>query len=211
MKLLILGATGAVGRLVLLAALKSNKISEVVAPTRKPLAKDSKLQNPVVDFEKLDHSASWWQVDAVICALGTTLKIAGSEEAFAKIDRDLPVQAGQITHATGAKSYALNSSLGTSLTGNFYLKTKAQAEVGLQALGFPSLTIVRPSLIDTERSDSRPGEKIGLMFAKTFKPLIPKKYRAVPAENIAQALLNAVLASKLGVHIIESDQLQNLR
>ena len=211
MKLLILGATGAVGRLVLFAALKSNKINEVVAPTRKPLARDSKLLNPVVDFEALDSNASWWQVDAVICALGTTLKIAGSQEAFAKIDRDLPVQVGQITRTLGATSYALNSSLGASLSGNFYLRTKAQAEAGLQALDFPSLTIIRPSLIDTERSDSRPGEKIGLMFARTFKPLIPKKYRAVPAENIAKALLNAVLATKLGVHIIESDQLQNLR
>jgi uncharacterized protein YbjT (DUF2867 family) len=211
MKLLILGATGAVGHLVLLAALKSNKINEVVAPTRKPLDRDSKLLNPVVDFAALDSSASWWGVDAVICALGTTLKIAGSQEAFAKIDRDLPVLVGQITRAKGAKSYALNSSLGASLRGNFYLMTKAQAEAGLQELAFPSLTIVRPSLIDTERSDSRPGEQIGLMVAKAFKPLIPKKYRAVPAENIAQTLLNAVLASKPGVQIIESDQLQNLR
>jgi uncharacterized protein YbjT (DUF2867 family) len=207
MRLLILGATGAVGGQVLKMALEAKPVSMVVAPTRRPLPKNTKLRNPIVDFTKLDKHASWWQVDAVICALGTTIKIAGSKEAFASIDRDLPILVGEISRAQGARSYALNSSLGASLSGNFYLKTKAQTEAGLQTLGFDSLTLVRPSLIDTERSDSRPGETLGLIFARAFKPLIPKKYRAVPAENIASALLNAVLTPKPGTHIIESDAL----
>jgi uncharacterized protein YbjT (DUF2867 family) len=208
MKLLILGASGAVGGLVLNMALESKGVIKIVAPTRRALPKQAKLENPLVDFEKLDPDAAWWQVDAVICALGTTIKIAGSQEAFAKIDRDLPVLAGKIAKRHGATSYALNSSLGASLGGNFYLKTKAEAEAGIQALGFNSVTVVRPSLIDIQRSDSRPGETLGLIFAKTFKPLIPKKYRAVPAENIARALLNAVMQAKAGVHVIESDALQ---
>ncbi len=208
MKLLILGATGAVGSLVLQAALKSKAITQIVAPTRRPLAKYAKLENPVVDFDHLDTEAAWWHVDAVICALGSTIKNAGSQEAFAKIDRDLPILAGEIARTKGATRYALNSSLGASMRGNFYLKTKAQAEAGIQALGYESVTIVRPSLIDAERSDSRPGEKLGLFFARTFETVIPRKYRAVPAENIALALLNAVIANRPGQHIIESDVLQ---
>jgi uncharacterized protein YbjT (DUF2867 family) len=209
MKLLILGATGAVGGLVLQAALKSKAVAQIIAPTRKPLGKYAKLENPLVDFDHLDTSAAWWHVDAVICALGTTIKVAGSQEAFAKIDRDLPILVGEIARTQGATRYGLNSSLGASMSGNFYLKTKAQAEAGIRALGFESVTIVRPSLIDTERLDSRPGEQLGLIFARTFKPLIPKKYRAVPAENIALALLNAVIANPPGVHIIESEALQS--
>ncbi len=208
MKLLILGATGAVGSMVLQMALKSKAVTQIVAPTRKSLTKYAQLENPVVNFDHLDTTAAWWPVDAVICALGTTIKAAGSQDAFAKIDRDLPILVGEIARTNGATRYALNSSLGASLSGNFYLKTKAQAEAGIQALGFESVTIVRPSLIETERGDSRPGEKLGLIFARTFKALIPKKYRAVPAENIALALLNAVIANRPGLHILESDALQ---
>jgi uncharacterized protein YbjT (DUF2867 family) len=208
MKLLVLGASGAVGHCVMQAALQSKFVTQVVAPTRKPLASHPKLENPVVDFDRLDHSAPWWKVDAVVCALGTTMKIAGSEAAFAKIDRDLPLLVGKIARDFGATRYALNSSLGASLNGNFYLRTKAQAEAGIQALGYESVSIVRPSLIDSERLDSRPGEKLGLIFARTFKPLIPKKYRAVPAQNISRALLDAVVKNKPGVQIIESDALQ---
>jgi uncharacterized protein YbjT (DUF2867 family) len=208
MKLLIFGASGAVGGLVLKMAIESKDVKKIVAPTRRVLPKQAKLENPLVDFENLDQTAAWWEVDAVICALGTTIKLADSKEAFAKIDRDLPVLVGKMARQHGATSYALNSSLGASLGGNFYLKTKAEAEAGIQALGFKSVTVVRPSLIDTQRSDSRPGETLGLIFARAFKPLIPKKYRAVPAGSIARALLEGSLKAKAGVHVIESDALQ---
>ena len=105
MKLLILGSTGAVGSLVLKMALESKQVEAIVAPTRKPLAKSLKLNNPVVDFANLDVEALWWQVDAVICAIGTTLKIAGSQEAFASIDRDLPLLVGKLTRARGKNNY----------------------------------------------------------------------------------------------------------
>ena len=152
--LMIVGATGAVGRQVLTAALADPRIDEVVAPTRRPLQAHAKLLNPVVDFAHLPVDADWWQVDAVICALGTTIKVAGSQSAFAAVDRDLPITVARLAREAGATRYALNSSLGASLTGNFYLRTKAQAEAGVRDCGYPVFTIVRPSLIDARRERS---------------------------------------------------------
>ncbi|QKO23812.1 NAD(P)H-binding protein [Rhodoferax sp. BAB1] len=208
MRLLLAGATGAVGREVLAAALADPRFQQVVAPTRRPLPAHPRLLNPVLDFATLPADAPWWQVDAVICTLGTTIKAAGSQAAFAAVDRDLPIEVGRLARAAGASRYALNSSLGASAQGNFYLRTKAQAEAGIRALGYPVCTVVRPSLIDARREESRPGERIGLAIARALRPLIPRRYRAVPAARIAQALLAGVLREQPGVDIVESEQLQ---
>jgi uncharacterized protein YbjT (DUF2867 family) len=207
-RLLIVGASGAVGQHVLAAALADPRIAQVTAPTRRALPAHAKLNNPVIDFSHLPAHAPWWQVDAVICTLGTTIKAAGSQAAFAAVDRDLPVKVAQLARAAGASRFALNSSLGANPTGNFYLRTKAQAEAGIRALAYPSYTVVRPSLIDARRDEPRLAEQIALAIARVLRPLIPRRYRAVKAEHIAQALLEAVLTGQPGEHIVESEALQ---
>lgn len=206
--LMLVGATGVVGSRVLAAALDDERFAKVVAPTRRPLPAHEKLRNPVVDFSQLDEDASWWQVDAVICTLGTTIKVAGSQAAFAAVDRDLPIRVARLAREQGATRFALNSSLGASHKGNFYLRTKAEAEDGIRAVGFAHFTIVRPSLIDAQRQQSRPGERFAIAFAHLLNPLIPRRYRAVKPERIAQALIEGVLAGKPGERIIESEALQ---
>ncbi|MCK9622952.1 MAG: NAD(P)H-binding protein [Methylobacter sp.] len=209
LRLLLVGATGAVGRQVLALALVDPRIEQVIAPTRRPLPNHAKLYNPVIDFTHLPVSATWWKVDAVICTLGTTIKAAGSQAAFAAVDRDLPIQVAKLAKAAGATRFALNSSLGANPAGNFYLRTKAEAEAGIRNINYPSFTIVRPSLIDAVRDESRMGERIGLIIAQIFRPLIPLRYQAVKAECIALALLDGVLKGQSGECIIESEQLQN--
>ncbi|MCW5593884.1 MAG: NAD(P)H-binding protein [Burkholderiales bacterium] len=206
---MLVGATGAVGQAALSLALAEPRIAEVVALTRRPLAPQAKLRNVVADFAGLPEDADCWKVDAVICALGTTMKAAGSEARFAAVDRDLPVLVAQRTRAAGATRFALNSSLGANPSGNFYLRTKAEAEEGIRKLGFPAYTIVRPSLIDVERREVRPGERIGLLFARAFAPLIPRRYRAVKADAIAQALLTGALRDDAGECLVESEALQS--
>lgn len=209
LSLLLVGATGAVGQAVLRQALAEKRITRIVAPTRRPLeagfAGNARLLNPVIDFARLPEEAAWWKVDAVVCTLGTTIKVAGSQAAFAAVDRDLPIAFARLARRAGATRYALNSSLGASARGSFYLRTKAEAEQGIIDLGFASTTIVRPSLIDTERNEARPGEQVGLLFAHALRPLIPRRYRAVSPEAIAAALLRGVLEGGQGVKIIESD------
>jgi uncharacterized protein YbjT (DUF2867 family) len=149
--LMVVGATGVVGSQVLAAALVDSRFAKVIAPTRRPLPSHDKLLNPVVDFTQLPTDAPWWRVDAVICALGTTIKAAGSQAAFAAVDRELPIRIARLAKQAGATRFALNSALGASQTGNFYLRTKAEAETGIRAIGYPYFTIVRPSLIDARR------------------------------------------------------------
>jgi uncharacterized protein YbjT (DUF2867 family) len=211
LSLLIVGATGAVGRQVLALALVDPRIERVIAPTRRPLPNHTKLNNPIIDFAHLPVDAPWWNVEAVICTLGTTIKAAGSQTAFAAIDRDLPIQVAKLAKAAGATRFALNSSLGANTAGNFYLRTKTEAEAGIRDLHYPSFTIVRPSLIDAAREESRFGEKLGVMVAKIFRPLIPLRYRAVKAEHIAAALLDGVLRDQPGEYTIESEHIKNNR
>lgn len=207
-RLLLAGATGAVGREVLRLALADRRVAMVVAPTRRALTPHPKLDNPVVDFGALSGAAPWWRVDAMICTLGTTLKAAGSQAAFVAVDRDLVLAVAGHARAAGAERCAFNSSLGASSTGNFYLRTKAQAESGLRALGFDSLVIVRPSIIDTSRTEARSAEALGLLAVRLLRPVIPRRYRAVTPAAIAHALLEGVLTAPPGQQVIESEQLQ---
>ena len=206
-RLLLLGATGAVGSEVLRLALQHPQVQQVVAPTRRALAAHPKLLNPVTDFSQAEQALGGTLVDAVVCALGTTIKQAGSQAAFAAVDRDLPVALGREARRLGARSMALNSSLGASATGNFYLRTKHQAEDGLRQLGFDSYTVVRPSLIDAQRTDNRPGERVGLWVFHLLGTLVPRRYRPVSASAIAHTLLTAVLQAVPGERVVESEDI----
>lgn len=204
---MLVGATGAVGQAVLEQALADRRVGEIVALTRRPLAA-AKLTNVVVDFSNLPEQAPWWAVDAVICTLGTTQRAAGSNEKFAAVDRDLPLRIARMARAAGATRFALNSSLGADAgSGNFYLRTKGEAEDAIRQLGYPGYAIVRPSLIDADRAESRPGERLALAFARPLGSLIPRRWRAVTPEAIARALLDAALASPPVSRVIESEEL----
>lgn len=208
--LLILGATGLVGYQALQMALADERIALVIAPTRRPLTPHPKLRNPIVNFPALTD-ADWWKVDALICALGTTIKQAGSQTAFRAVDYQYVFDAAKLAKTAGCNSCVLNSSLGADPdSANFYLKVKGQIEQDLQGLGFKSLTLVRPSLLDGgPRPEPRYGEEIGLWFGKHLGQLIPARYRPVATSSVAKAMLSAALESKPGIFFIESEELQN--
>jgi uncharacterized protein YbjT (DUF2867 family) len=205
--LLIVGATGLVGRAVLRLALVDASIGRVVAPTRGALdVRHEKLVNPVVDFDALLADAPWWGVEAVICTLGTTIKKAGSQEAFRKVDHDYPLAVARLARAAGADAYALVSSLGANAKSRtFYLHTKGETERDLAGVGFASLTVVRPSLIGGERDERRWGEALGLKLFAALGPLLPRRYRIAPAERIAARLIASVISAQPGVRIVESE------
>src|SRR5271156_4042145 len=193
MKLLLLGATGLVGSSTLKVAVASPEISEVVAPTRTPLAPQNKLVNPVDSrLEGLTQSAKNWTVDAVVCALGTTKAKAGSEEAFRYVDYTLPVVFAKAAHAAGAETFALVSAIGAATNSMFfYAKTKGEVEREIQQIGFCSLTICRPSIIAGERSETRIAEGAVLAILRVLAPILPKKFHINPASVIAASLLDS--------------------
>lgn len=207
-RILLVGATGLVGSHVLRQALADPGVAQVVAPTRKSLVPHPKLLNPVVDFNQLPQDAEWWRVDAVVCTLGTTIRVAGSQAAFYKVDHDHPLEVAYLARRHGARAFALNSALGADTASRvFYSRTKGETERDLQAVGYPSLTLVRPGLIGGVRQESRPAEQMAVRLSQWVQPLLPRRYRVVPADRIALHLLHAALAGTPGVHVLPSEAL----
>ena len=181
-------------------------MERIVAPTRQPLAPQDKLTNPQIDYESLPGDADWWRADAVICTLGTTMRQAGSRSAFRKVDHDFVLGAAQLALQAGTPTFVLNSSLGASThSRSFYLQVKGETESDLRRLGFSSLTLVRPSLLNAgKRADWRPGETVGLWLARRLEPLIPTQYRAIRTADVAACMVSASLLARAGEHVIES-------
>jgi uncharacterized protein YbjT (DUF2867 family) len=213
MQLLLVGASGLVGRSVLAQALADSRIQRVVAPTRRPLAvpagaRAATLDNPVVDFERLPSDPRMWTVDAAVCALGTTIRQAGAQEAFRRVDHDYVRDVARRTREHGAHAFALTSAMGANPQSRiFYNRVKGEAEQSVMACGFVSLTIVRPGLIGGAREESRPLEFAARMVLGALEPVLPRRYRINPAPNIARALLEAALAGRPGVQIVPSSEL----
>lgn len=208
MKILLVGSTGLVGGHVLDQALADARVTQVVALTRRAMPARPKLEAPIVDFDRLPEDAPWWKADAVICTLGTTMKVAGSKEAFLKVDHHYPLVVGRLAHRHGTPTYVLNSALGADARSMFfYSRVKGELERDLAAVGFRSLTLVRPGVIGGDRQETRVGERMAIVALGTLAPVVPKKWRINPAETIAKALIEAATKGAPGVHIVGSEAL----
>lgn len=208
MKLLLVGATGLVGSHVLRLALADERIRSVVVPTRRPLATHSKLEAPQVNFEQLPSEATWWRANAVICTLGTTMKTAGSRQAFQRVDLDYPLAVARLARQHGTQTFALNSAMGANASSRFfYNRVKGELERELATLGFTSLAYVRPGLIGGEREEARPAERAAGWVLGALGPILPTGWRINPAERIAEALVEAAVEARPGVRVIGSHRL----
>lgn len=203
MKMLLLGASGLVGRNVLAQALANPAITSVVAPTRHPLSPHSKLGNPVSDhLESLLSEDLVRGVEGVICALGTTIGKAGSKDAFREVDYVLPLAFARSAHQHGADTFVLVSASGASVNSSFfYPRIKGEIERDIELVGFRSLTIVRPSLIGGKREEPRFAETVALRLMSLFAPILPKRFHINPASTIAAACLSALTTAKPGLHL----------
>jgi uncharacterized protein YbjT (DUF2867 family) len=205
MKLLVVGATGLVGRHVLDFALADARISTVVALARRALPLRPKLQALEVDFDHLPGDAPWWQVDAVICALGTTMRVAGTREAFKRVDYEYPLAVARLARQHGTPAFVLNSSVGADPASRiFYTQVKGEVERDLTRLNFPSLTIARPGFIGGRRDEFRLSERVMLGALSVFGFMLPLRWRVNPAPTIARAMIDAAVRAEPGVHIIQS-------
>lgn len=212
---LLAGASGLIGglatpRLVLRA---ERHDWQIVAPTRRSLS----LQHPRLLPLVGDPAAPGSQAAikralggkhgttlSFVCALGTTIRVAGSQDAFAAVDRDLVLALAGIAQRQGARQAIVVSSVGASArSSNFYLRVKGEMEAGIEALGFERIDILQPGLLLGDRSGQhRPGERIGQWLAPLYNPLLRgplSRYRAIGAEVVAAALVALVGRSDGGV------------
>lgn len=209
--ILLCGATGLVGRQCLDLLLADPAIGRVVVLTRRPLSTDvsvhknaSMLEQHVIDFDRLDSYADLLRVDQIICALGTTIKQAGSEERFRQVDFGYPLALARLGAEQGAQHFLLVSAIGANARSRiFYNRVKGELEQEICALPYRSITVVRPSLLLGDRGEFRMGEEIG----KRLGFLLPGKYKPVEARTVAAALVAAAKADRPGCRVMESAQI----
>lgn len=208
---LLVGATGLIGGYCLQTLCDASYYSEVTTLVRKPLLKTHrKLKKVITKFDNLERELSSIQADDVYCCLGTTIKKAGSQEAFKKIDFSLVVTIAKLMREQGAEQFLVISALGANKDSKvFYNRTKGEMEEALKDLDYPCLRIIRPSLLLGPREEFRFGEKVGVFLAPLLKPLLLgslKKYRPVQAESVAQFMVKVAHEQPVsGIHLYESN------
>ena len=203
---LVAGATGLVGTEIVRLLLADPEVQRVTAVARRPLDERSpKLEARSVDFDRLDASADAFAVDQIFCALGTTIRQAGSREQFRRVDHDYPLAIARLGVERGARHFLIVTAIGADAGSRvFYNRVKGEVEDAIRALPYHSLTIVRPSLLLGDRRERRLGEEIG----KRLGWLLPGRYRPVHSRDVAAALVHAAQKDAPGVRIIESSEIR---
>ncbi|MEC0133742.1 MULTISPECIES: oxidoreductase [Paenibacillus] len=208
---LVLGATGLVGKAVTEELLNREGWGEVRVLVRTPLALEHpKLKQIVVDWENLaEYSDSFEGVHSIFCCLGTTIKKAGSQEQFERVDLDYPLAAATIARDHGVKQFLVVSSMGADAKSrNFYSRTKGRAEEALSKIGFQGLHLFRPSLLLGHREEFRLGERVAARLMKALEFVMvgkAAKYRAIPGVTVARAMVNIASADTHGLHIYTNE------
>lgn len=208
------GATGLVGGFILQHLLASERYARVVVLTRRAVeTKNPKLDQRVIVFDQID-AMELPSVDDVFCTLGTTIKKAGSQQAFRHVDVDYPLALAKKALACGAKQFLLVSSVGAnSRSSNFYLRTKGELEDAVSVLPFKAIHIFRPSMLVGPRKERRPGEQAGIVLMKLLSPMLMdglRKYRSIEADDVARAMVAAAAVGGSGKRIYEYDQMMTL-
>ena len=211
---LIAGASGLVGSELLKKLLDNNNYSMIYSVVRKPSGLNhSKLNELVVDFSnlseelnKIDH------VDHVFCCLGTTIKVAGSKEAFKTVDYFYPLIHAKWAEQKKTSRFLMITAMGAdSKSSIFYNRVKGEAENDISKLALPSITFFRPSLLIGNRKESRAGEKLAIVFFKAISFLFIgplKNYKGIHVSKVAEAMMQAAQNAKTGKEVILSGSMQ---
>jgi len=212
---LVAGASGLVGGHCLRQLLLSDRYSQVISVGRRELPIiHPKLEQLIVDFDDLKPYTSDMVADDIYCCLGTTIKKAGSKEAFYKVDHTYVVQLAQVTASKGASQFLVVSAMGADAGAMiFYNKVKGEMERDVQQLRLETVHIFRPSLLLGEREEARTGEEIASKVMEPLSKLMVgplKKYKPIAGETVAKAMLYAASQNQLGVYTHPSDEIARL-
>ncbi|MDN5216589.1 NAD-dependent epimerase/dehydratase family protein [Fulvivirgaceae bacterium BMA12] len=212
---LIAGATGLIGSHLLKILSTDSYYREIIVITRKKLTGmySDKVKNLIIDFDNL-NAVSFSKIDDVYCCLGTTMKAAGSREAFYKVDFTYPVTLAKMAADSGARKYLVVTAMGADKNSRFYYnRVKGAVEEALKEIGFSALFILQPSLLLGARTESRPGERFAQLLARSlsflfFGPF--KKYKAIEGIKVAQALALLGKTGSPGVKVVTSNEIADI-
>ncbi len=207
---LLAGATGLVGRELLPLLLTNPRYTRVqvlVRPSSSPIKPHAKLKVQTVDYR--DLPADLPHIDDVYVALGTTIKTAGSNEAFREVDFDFVLATARAARAAGAQRIAVVSAIGADSNSRvFYNRVKGDMQTAIAAIGFETVVLAQPSLLLGDRAalgqPARPGEVWATRLIGPVMGLVPKAVRPIQAAAVARAMIDATLAGQRGVRILAS-------
>jgi uncharacterized protein YbjT (DUF2867 family) len=210
-KAVVAGATGLIGKELVHLLLDDPTYKAVTLLLRRPTGLTyPKLQEKVINFDRMEQAEVDLSGADVFCTLGTTIKKAGSQDAFRRVDYTYPLTLGRMAKDQGAKQFIIVTSLGANPSSRtFYLRVKGELEEALRALNFPSLQIFRPSFLLGNREEFRLGERIAALLLLPFSGLMGK-YRPIQARSVAKAMVHAALSGHSGIQFYESNQMAHL-
>lgn len=199
---LVAGATGAVGREIVRGLCEDENYDKIIVWARRELNfSHEKLETQIINFDEIKDIRPC-EVDEIFCALGTTMKQAGSRGQFYKVDVSYPVNIAKWGIASGARRFALISSQGANERSRFfYLRAKGKAEKKIAALDYESLQIARLPAIKSEREQVRMGELFTIWLFGLLPKFILTNYRPMSAKDIAAAVIAAAQTDAKGVQI----------
>lgn len=211
---LLAGATGLVGRELLTLLLGSPRYAAVHALLRRSVSDLPAHPKLLVDLVDFDHLPALPAVDDVFIALGTTIRVAGSEAAFRRVDFDAVVSTARLARGASARRAFVVSALGADADSSvFYNRVKGDTERAVAALGYDTVVFARPSLLVGDRAalgqPVRAGERWALRLLRPVLGLVPAGVRPIEARHVAQAMLRAADAAQPGVHVLDSAQMQS--
>lgn len=207
MTICISGASGLVGNEILVQLLNDPKTEKVLVLARNPLGfGHPKMQVVIVPFDQLEQLAVTEKIDIGFCALGTTLRKAGSKARQQEIDRDYVVAFGKFCKKAGVDKLGVVSSIGANQhSSNFYLRTKGEMEQGILQLEIPTTVFIRPSFLIGPRKQRSFSDKLIQAFSLLISPLLmgkARKYKGIHGSKVAEKLIRATLSESTGVHYI---------
>jgi uncharacterized protein YbjT (DUF2867 family) len=194
-RVLLAGATGLIGTCAMQAAGAQPSL-HLIALTRReaPIPRGTRMEMMVAEPARWPEAVATIAPDAVICALGTTRRKAGSEEAFRTVDRDLVLALAAAAREAGVANFVLVSSAGADPLGKaFYLRVKGETETAVTRLRFRRLDVLRPGLLRGRRSnDRRPLERLAILASPVVDLLLhgdKRRFRSIDARTVAEAAL----------------------
>jgi uncharacterized protein YbjT (DUF2867 family) len=211
----LLGASGLVGGYCLQTLLADPACERIILLTRRELVavRHPRLMQRIVNFDALTL-ADFASAEVVYCALGTTMRKAGSKEAFRRVDVDYQLAAAKLGRQAGARQFVLVSAVGAdAASNNFYLRTKGELEQEIGELGFAGLHIFRPSLLLGKREEFRLGERLAVVVMPLLNLAMLgglRRYRAIPAAMVGRAMAIVTRGNKSGTFVYEYDAIRKL-
>jgi len=205
---IIAGASGLTGTHLVKLMLQSSTYNTVKILVRKPMdIEHSSLQQIVYDYEY--PAPEVIKADDVYCCLGTTIKKAGSREAFKKVDYEYPLQVARIAHQNGAQKFSVISAIGANPKSKiFYNIVKGQVEEAIKEIPFEAIYILRPSMLLGNRKEFRFGEETAKIIMRPLNFLLPKNIKPIHASQVAACVLDKMNSNEKGFQVVFSGQMQ---